>query len=206
MNKNIKALLIAHFGEHPQGWTSALPHLRNAYMSKPHSALRGLTLYDMLYGVCPRFPVSNLQSLICCKSAHLSPQEYVHAVNDKKAHLHSIAELTLRESFHKLAEHRLWAQTAKRTQTEFQEGYLVIELPNQKGVLGTNTKGPIRTVKLNPTRTHALLETGATLDKDNVQFVRNTSHLAAFKDAYLHPSHSEGGLGEVSVTKFRSRQ
>jgi hypothetical protein len=134
MNKTIKTMLVAHFDEHPQNWTFALPHLRNAYMSRPHLALGGMTPYDMLYGFCPKFPLSNMRSLLRCKSVHLSPHEHVQTVNETKTHLYSKAELTLREKFHKLAEQRLRATAAKRTHTIFKEGDFVIELPNQKGV------------------------------------------------------------------------
>jgi hypothetical protein len=65
------------FDEHPHDWTVALPHLRNAYTSKPNSSLNGLTPYDMLNGFCPRHPISNMHSLLFSCSVTLSPEEHV---------------------------------------------------------------------------------------------------------------------------------
>jgi hypothetical protein len=177
-----------------------LPHLRNAYMSKPHSALNGLTPYDMLYGFCPRYPMSNMHSMLFSGSATLSTEEYAHYVRDRKLHLQNLAEISIRDKFHKAAERRLRAHTSKRTQPDLKPGDLVIELPNQKGTLQTNTKGPFKVVQINRLGTHALLETGATQDKDNIQFVRHTSHLAPYRDAFLSSLAGGGGVRIVNRT------
>jgi hypothetical protein len=90
LNKTIKTMLTAIFDEQHDG-TSNLHHLRNACMSQPHSALGNINPYEMLYGICPRYPLSNEHKILFCRSPVFFPTRVLMVLMTENVHLHNVA-------------------------------------------------------------------------------------------------------------------
>ena len=111
--------------------------------------------------------LKSLHDLMFGKTYVTQWEEHVMQTQQNRKRMHEVAELSLREKFHKAAKKRM-EQLAKRKQTQkFSVGDLVVELPNQRAPLQTNVKGPFRIIEIN--------EMGTTCSPTNRSHTKHTS-------------------------------
>jgi hypothetical protein len=180
--QTVKIMLIKHFNDHPYQWTDKLPFVQHAYMRSPHSALKGLAPFEMLYAYLPKLPLAVGDVLACNAVIDMTPQQYFqHAVDVREQRQKQIS-LILEQKMHKNIMARQKQLLKKRKTSQIKIGDLVMELPPSPGPLCTNLKGPFLVVDLNVNQNIAVLQTGGTANKPKRLFKRHTSHLVVFKD------------------------
>jgi hypothetical protein len=174
LNQTVKTMLKAHHKDHPRDWAAQLPHMRQAYMNRKHSATNH-SPNQMLYGFAPRLPVAVHDGLVAALG--LTPDEHVRDLRDRKFFMNHRAHMALLCQQHRNMHARL---ERKCSPPDLQVGDLVWEIVQPDSPLHTATKGPFRVVHLNTNKSHAILETGATAARAKQRFQRHTSHLCKF--------------------------
>ena len=179
--RTVKGMLTKQYNDFPTDWTSSLPTVHQAYMSRKHTSICNLSPAEMLYGYVPKLPLAVRDVLVNVAEA-LSPEHHVCKLQDKLQEQYDRVARALDNAMHKNIVGQAHKLRGKRKCTDLEVGDLVLEVTNIAGPLQTGLKGPFKIVSINDTKTIAVLETGQTRFKERKHFKRHTSHLVKYHE------------------------
>ena len=177
-------MLTAHHGNYPVNWVESLPSMLHAYMRREHTGLDKVCPFQMLYGFLPKLPVAVRDAMLVASHTDVfAPAQYVLDLQDRVERQNAQQALYLDRRMRQRALDDLYRKRKRRaTNEDLKVGDKVMEVTAAAQPLCSPYKGPFLIVALDPSKTHAILQTGETQFRKAQCFKRHTSHLVKYNE------------------------